>query len=177
MILPDRVRHPALVLGALLSGVCMPAAKAADAPAPPQPHLEFLFEEFVTLGTDIKVGVTSRGERNITPITGGTVHGPLLKGVVLGGGWDWQLLTSPCMTLEANYFIRTDDGVVINVINKGPWCTRNGVDDEVTVTSPTFEAPLGKYESLNYGAFVGTAQVVGTPEHPAVLIRFFRAAL
>lgn len=155
----------------------------ADAPPPktpvaiPTPRLEFVFEELVALGPDTHVGVTPRGDRNITPILGGTIRGPRLNGEVLPGGWDWQLLTTPCAALEANYFIRTDDGVVIHVLNRAPWCTHDGKDDGAMLTVPAFEAPRGRYEWLNYGAFVGTAEDASTPDHPAVRIRFFRAVL
>jgi len=152
------------------------AASAADTPARQVPHLEFVLEETVTLGTDIKVGTTPRGERNITPITGGSFTGPALRGKVLPGGWDWQVVGPKCLWLEANYFIQADDGAVINVINKGAWCSHDGKDDPITLTTPTFEAPAGKYDWMNYAAFVGTAEDISVPGKPAVRIRFYRAA-
>jgi Protein of unknown function (DUF3237) len=60
---------------------------------PDTPHLEFVFEEFVTLGASIHPGETPFGERNIVPITGGTFSGPNIRGKVLSGGWDWQLVS------------------------------------------------------------------------------------
>ncbi len=52
---------------------------------PDTPHLEFVFEEFVTLGASIHPGETPFGERNIVPITGGTFSGPNIRGKVLSG--------------------------------------------------------------------------------------------
>ncbi|MGA8871523.1 MAG: DUF3237 family protein, partial [Candidatus Acidiferrales bacterium] len=57
------------------------------------PHLEFVFEEFVTLGAGIHPGETPFGDRNIVPITGGVFSGPNIRGKVMPGGWDWQLVT------------------------------------------------------------------------------------
>src|SRR5277367_4895355 len=82
------------------------------------PHLEFVFEEFVTLGASIHPGETPFGERNIVPITGGTFSGPNIQGKVMSGGWDWQLATKTgCHSIQADYMIQTDDGAIINVIN------------------------------------------------------------
>jgi Protein of unknown function (DUF3237) len=52
------------------------------------PHLEFVFEEFVTLGAGIHPGETPFGDRNIVPITGGVFSGPNIRGKVMPGGWD-----------------------------------------------------------------------------------------
>src|SRR5690349_1453232 len=98
-------------------------AFAAPAAAQEAPSLEFVFEETVTLGEVTVPGATARGERIIIPITGGTFEGPEMKGIVLPGGWDWQLRRADgCTDVEADYFLRTDDGVVINVVNTGVIC-------------------------------------------------------
>ncbi len=174
------LRKSCVVLGAM--AITLPYSLEAiagqadvDGGARKVPRLEFLLEETVTLGADIKVGVTPRGTRNITPITGGSFVGPKLSGKILPGGWDWQVLGPKCLWLEANYFIQADDGTVINVLNKGSWCSHGGKDDPITLTTPTFEAPQGKYDWLNYGAYVGTAEDISVPGKPAVRIRFYRA--
>ena len=107
------------------------------------PHLEFVFEEFVTLGASIHPGETPFGERNIVPITGGTFSGPNIRGKVMSGGWDWQLATKTgCHSIQADYMIQADDGAIINVINKGTSCAGPGANVRL-FTTPTFEAPLG----------------------------------
>lgn len=175
----DRQRAVAAGVVLAVAGACATDARAdpavAQIHARQVPHLEFVLEETVTLGSDVKVGATPRGERNITPITGGTFVGPSLHGKVLPGGWDWQVVGSQCLWLEANYFIQVDDGAVINVLNKGTWCSHDGKDDAITLTTPTFEAPVGKHDWMNYGAFVGTAEDISVPGKPAVRIRFYRA--
>lgn len=137
------------------------------------PRLEFIFEEVVELGKAMHPGATPWGERNIVPITGGTFSGPDISGKILPGGWDWQLMTkSGCMRLNADYMIQTSDGVIINVLNKGTMCSKPG-QTGFSTTSPIFEAPLGRYEWLNDGAYVGTLEVISGK--PAVRIRFFKA--
>jgi len=140
------------------------------------PKLVFAFEENVTLAAEIGVGNTPLGTRNIVPITGGRFAGPGLSGTIIPGGWDWQLRRADgCLQIEANYMLRTDDGVVINVINKGVLCPP-GPDGKMAPvrTLPVFEAPLGKYEWLGKTAFVGTLEPVRGGPVPAVHIRFFK---
>ncbi len=113
------------------------------------PHLEFVFEEFVTLGAGIHPGETPFGERNMVPITGGTFSGPNIRGKVLSGGWDWQLATKTGRhSIQADYVSQTDDGAVINVVNKGTSCASPGATVRL-ITTPTFEAPLGPHAWLS----------------------------
>lgn len=146
------------------------AAAASNAPV-----LEYAFEETVLLGSDVPAGQTPLGTRNIVPITGGTFEGPGIKGTIVGGGWDWQLRRADgCLQIKADYMLRTDDGVVINVVNTGVSCRAKN-PAAVTRTQPVFEAPLGKYEWLGQTSFVGTLDPISMPDgQRAVRIRFFR---
>jgi len=148
-----------------------------NAPAHPEgPHMEFVYEETVSLGTTLHPGATPFGERNIVPITGGTFTGPRLKGKILPGGWDWQLSANACFLISANYMIQTDDGVIINVDNRGRVCSKPGAKPAPIFTTPVFEATLGAYDWLNGGAYVGTIEGTAVDGKPAVHIRFFRAS-
>jgi len=141
----------------------------------PAPHLVFVFEEYVTLGKSIHPGATPAGDRNIVPITGGVFYGPKIRGKVMPGGWDWQLVTKTgCHSLDANYMIQADDGEIINVINKGTLCTFPGAEKQL-FTTPTFEAPLGPHAWLNGGAYVGTLELAQFDGKPAVHIRYYQA--
>jgi hypothetical protein len=170
----------AIVLGGLLVSLqWMPvpaAAQTTPAAAPVSPALEFVFEEIVTIGAGVHVGSTPWGERNIVPITGGTFAGPHIKGKILPGGWDWQLATATkCLRIQADYMIQTEDGAIINVVNKGTLCT--GADGKASkgFTTPVFEAPIGPYDWLNGGAYVGTFEGMQVDGKPTVRIRFFKA--
>ena len=55
---------------------------------------ELLISENVTLGPSQSVGATKTGNRNIIPITGGTLNGKI-TGKVLPGGADYQNLANP----------------------------------------------------------------------------------
>ena len=143
---------------------------------PPAPRLEFAFEEVVTLGPATALGETPLGKRNILPITGGTFEGPGIKGTIVPGGWDWQLTRADGRTeIEADYMIRTDDGVVINVINVGVLCPPREGQPAAARTQPRFEAPIGKYDWLNRAAFIGTLDLASGASGPAVRIRFYKA--
>jgi hypothetical protein len=165
-----------LILSALI-GTSYPAGAQTPGAAADKlqtPHLEFVFEELVTLGPPEHPGKTPFGERNIVPITGGTVTGPNIKGKVMPGGWDWQLSTGGCTHLKADYMLKTDDGVIINVLNQATMCDEGSSPATLIMTAPVFEAPLGKYQWLNGGVYVGALQVTTFEGKQAVRIRIFR---
>ena len=93
------------------------------------PALSFLATLTVEVGEPIEIGATPEGHRRIIPITGGTVEGPELTGVVLPGGADYQLLRSPTVTeMDARYALRTTDGDGISVHNSA---IRSGSADDI----------------------------------------------
>lgn len=165
---------------AIALSVAVPAAvqaQAAPQPAATQPGLELLYRSVVRLGPAIQVGETARGMRRIIPIIGGTFEGPNMRGEILPMGWDWQLDRSDgCTEIVADYFLRTDDGVVINVVNSGALCRpgEDGVPRPVR-TSPVFEAPLGKYAYLGQAAAVGTLGFDPSVTEPHVVITIYRS--
>ena len=163
---------------AVIMALACTAATAQDRQVPPAPRLEFAFEELVTLGPAMAPGATALGRRNMIPITGGTFEGPGIKGTIVPGGWDWQLVRADgCVQIHADYMLKTDDGVIINVINDGALCMPEaGQPPKPGRTSPRFEAPLGKYAWLGQTAFVGTLEGAQGPNgEPAVRIRFYKA--
>jgi hypothetical protein len=130
-----------------------------------------LFDLVAELAPTIVLGPGPRGERRMVPILSGSFEGSRLKGTVLPGGVDWQIVRPDGVAeIEAHYSLQTDDGAVIRVINKG---YRHGPPDVMgrltegeTVASseyyfraaPAFEAPLGRYEWLNRSLFVSTGE-------------------
>lgn len=154
---------PALVGAA---GVVSPAAVAA--PAFEVPKAEFVYEALVTLGAVQEVGETPFGSRVRIPITGGTFQGPRIRGTILPSGEDWQLIRPDGFTVvEANYWLKAEDGAIIHIVNKGV------IGKEYARTTPWFEAPNGPHQWLNEAVFVGTlAPVAGRDD--AVTIRVFK---
>ncbi|HEX6891040.1 MAG TPA: DUF3237 domain-containing protein [Chryseolinea sp.] len=135
------------------------------------PRLEFFCELNVTLAPPIVVGETSHGTRRIINITGGQVTGPTIKGEILDGGADWQVLRKDGVTeLEAHYQFRTDDGAIVYIKNIGlrvatpDIAARLAKGENVDPgsyyfrTLPRFEAPAGKYEWINDTIFICTGE-------------------
>lgn len=115
------------------------------------PQLEFAMQLRVTIGEPYSCGETQHGERIVIPITGGTFEGPKLKGTIMNGGADYQLVNKTLnrTELEAIYCIKTDDGVNIHVRNRGI------IADGYFKCAPQFEAPAdSKYAWLNNAIFV-----------------------
>ncbi|MGA2894626.1 MAG: DUF3237 domain-containing protein [Xanthobacteraceae bacterium] len=84
--------------------------------APPQ--LDFVFAALVSVDAPVDVGDVGKGRRRMVAITGGEFSGPELRGQVLPGGADWQILRGDGVAeLEARYTLRTDDGALIAVRN------------------------------------------------------------
>ena len=88
---------------------------AADVP----PQLEFIFAAHVTVDPPLNLGDVGKGVRRIVPIMGGEFSGPQLRGQVMPGGADWQIVRDDGVAeLEARYTLRTDDGALIYVCNR-----------------------------------------------------------
>ena len=87
---------------------------------PSKPSLEFLFRVEARVAAPKSLGRTEAGERRIVDILGGTVEGPNLKGEVLPGGADWQIIRPDgSAVLDARYTIQAADGAFIYVRNYG----------------------------------------------------------
>jgi hypothetical protein len=79
-----------------------------------------IFTLISPLGEIQKLGNTPYGERRIIDINGGTIEGPKLKGKVLPGGADWQIVRADGVVhLTARYTIETNDGGLILVNAEG----------------------------------------------------------
>ena len=124
------------------------------------PEMEYVRQLNVTLGEAYTVGETPSGKRHVIPITGGTFEGPLLRGTIINGGADYQLISADGKrtTLEAIYSIKTDDGENIHVRNQGIIYSgkdASGKDSFYFKAAPKFEAPQeSKYNWLNNAIYV-----------------------
>lgn len=168
------------VLAALIFLLSFPAV-ARDMPQAPQ--LEFAFEVRVEVADPTVVGQLPTGMRRIIDITGGSFEGPQLKGKVLPGGADWQIIREGGFTdIDARYTLRTEDGDLIYVSNVGirhadPAVMKRLNAGETVDPSeiyfravPKFETAAPDLQWLMRSIFVATGE-----RYPnGVIIRFWR---
>ena len=136
------------------------------------PATELVWEALVEIAPAQNLGDSPLGRRRIVPITGGTFVGPRLRGKVLPGGADRQLVRKDGVTqLNALYEMQTDDGAVLTILNRVTVDEAQGrpryARSLVEVT-----APEGPHAWLNRSVFVGTLHSL-PPERKAVLIRVY----
>lgn len=146
-----------------------------------QPTLEFAFEVRVGIAPHLHVGRGSDEQLSFTPITGGTVAGPLLNGEVLPYGGDWAVGRSDTAQLEARYLLKADDGAVIDILNRGYYRASEEViarvdagenvpeDEYYFRCAPVFQTDAPQHRWLAEHQFVGLAR----DEDGQVCIRMF----
>ena len=155
------------------------AAEVPKAPAAPAPGLTWVFSIRAELAPPLEVGPVEGGQRRFIAITGGTVYGPKLNGVVLPGGGDWQsIMPGGLARIEARYFFKAADGTVIEVTNPGlrtasPEVTARLASGEAVDpslyyfrTTPSFRVPPGAHEWLGRKVFV--ARGIRRPDHVVI---------
>jgi Protein of unknown function (DUF3237) len=113
---------------ALLASAAGGAAAAEETPLPNGPlseipivlpRTEFVYEAVFDLEPVMMLGQGPLGERRIIPISGGVFAGPRIKGKVVPGGADRQLIRGDgAHMLNALYELQADDGAVITVNNR-----------------------------------------------------------
>lgn len=175
-------RRQALQAGlALLAAGSASQARAAEPVRTPTtdriplqlPRTEFVYEAICDLSPRVDLGMSPFGERRMVPILGGTFEGPGLRGTVLPGGADRQLVRRDgAVTLDAVYELKTDDGIVISVRNR---VLARALKDGGRYAFSTLDivAPEGKYGWLNDFVYVGTLNNL-RPQREAVVIRVYK---
>ncbi|WP_461642188.1 DUF3237 domain-containing protein [Labilibaculum euxinus] len=141
---------------------------------------EFMWDAKVKIGNMVVVGESKRGTRRMIPITGGSFKGPNIQGEVLPGGEDWQLVRPDGDTeLNARYLLKTNDGIIIQVINKAlmhvPAKDEEGsfyIKSIVDLEAPTDS----RYDYLNHAIFIGTLTMpkLNLGEEPYVIIGVYK---
>ena len=151
------------------------AGSALAADAPPTPTMTFAFEEVFSLTSPQVVGETPAGRRQNVQINGGTFSGPGFSGQVLPGGGDYQLIRPDgAVQIDAEYLLRTDDGVVVHGRHVGTILRPKAGQGGNLVTTQTFDAPSGKYGWLNDSVFVSRISPAGDRDHPGVRIAVWK---
>jgi Protein of unknown function (DUF3237) len=81
---------------------------------------EPIFRVYAELADILQFGPTPLGERRVINILSGRVEGPKLKGRILPGGADWQLIRADgAADIKARYTIEADGGGLILVNSEG----------------------------------------------------------
>lgn len=131
--------------------------------------LQHCFDATIDLAPAQDLGTTPAGHRRLIPIIGGHFAGPRLRGRVLPGGADWQVVHADgTALLEARYALETDDGALIQVRNVG---YRHGPPEVLEAlargedvppdayyfrTTPWLETGAAAYAWLNRTVFVAS---------------------
>ncbi|MBF2717735.1 DUF3237 domain-containing protein [Agrobacterium vitis] len=135
------------------------------------PQTEFVYEAIFTLQDMIEMGASPQGDRRIINITGGEFAGPRIKGKVMPGGADRQVLRKDGVRLlNALYELQADDGAIITVNNR-VLIDRQPDGTQYAFSHIDITAPDGPHDWLNRRVFVGTLHSL-RPK-PMVLIRVF----
>jgi uncharacterized protein DUF3237 len=135
------------------------------------------------VGPPMELGEVPKGRRRIIPILGGTFEGPNIRGKVLAGGADWQIVrTDGLAELDTRYALQTEQGSIIYVQNAGmrhapPDITKKLLAGEAVdpaqvyfKTVPAFETSAPELQWLTRAIFVGTGE-----RYPAeVVIRVWK---
>jgi hypothetical protein len=173
----------AVLCAVFLAMICPSEAAAQSSPRPPAPGLAFAFELRVTVGAPVMIGQVPRGQRRIVSILGGTFEGPNIKGKVVPGGADWQIIRPDGFSeLDTRYMLETDKGQLIYVQNAGIRHAEPAVMERLlkgeTVdpklvyfrTIPAFETSAPDLQWLTRSLFIGTGERYPTE----VVVRFWR---
>ena len=119
----------------------------------------------------MEFGQVAPGRRRVIPILGGTFEGPAVRGSVVPGGADWQIIRDDGLArLDARYTLQTDRGALVYIQNAGmrhapPHITAKLLADQPvdpsTVyfrTVPTFETSAPELQWLTRAIFIGVGE-------------------
>ncbi len=172
-----------LGMAGFVERVPSPQASSSRAAETAAPKLTLAFTINVQVGPPTELGQVPRGRRRIIPILGGTFEGPNIRGKVVPGGADWQIVRADGFAeLDTRYMLQTDAGQLIYIQNAGirhapPDITKKLLAGEPVdpsqvyfKTVPTFETSAPELQWLTRSIFIGTGE-----RHPAeVVIRVWK---
>jgi hypothetical protein len=172
-----------LMMGSVNNDMAAQTSNSNEA-GPPAPRLAFAFELRATVADPVVLGQVPHGLRRIVAITGGTVRGPLLSGVVVpNSGADWQMIQPDGFSeLDTRYTLRTDKDQLVYVQNVGirhappevmqKLNSGQVVDPKLVYfrTSAKFETAAPELQVLTRSIFIG----VGERAPNEVVVRFYR---
>lgn len=92
-------------------------------------RLEPLATFTVELDPILELGQSPWGRRRVINIVGGSFAGPRLRGEILPGGADWQVVHADGMaSIDTRYTLRTHDGAHLSITTTG---VRHGPPDVI----------------------------------------------
>ena len=161
---------PTLTL--LLLVVMALAMEQASTPASPSPpKLTYAMTLRVQVGNPTEFGQVPRARRRVIPILGGTFEGPNIRGKVLPGGADWQIVRADGLAeLDTRYTLQADNGSLIYIQNAGirhasPEITKKLLAGEPVdpaqvyfKTVPTFETSAAELQWLTRAIFIAVGE-------------------
>lgn len=132
-------------------------------PEPGEEAGETILNEGVGLGRSQAIRNAKNGNRNVIPITGGTLEG-VVSGKVLFGGADYQSPTTG-PAIDARYLWETTTGEIIIVRNAGPF----------NLLIPIFETSVdGGFAWLNSGKYMSSPPGGGKCSNPGLCIAMYK---
>ncbi len=175
-------RRDVLALGAAATVAPLSATAAVPPAVSPAPLLSHVFTVRATLLPAIEQGTIDGKRKRFIGITGGSISGPRLSGIVLSGGGDWQAIHDDGITeVYARYTLKAEDGTVIGVTNPGVRVATPDIIARIAAgedvdpslyyfrTTPSFDVAKGKHDWLRRKVFV--ARGIRRPDH--VVIEFY----
>ena len=137
----------AMPIVAVALGQAAPAVALERAAAP---GAAFAFAATFRFDAPHAIERTPAGRRLSHPIRGGEIIGSKLRGAILPAGEVTRMIRPDgCTAIGASYWLETDDGIVIHVVDQGI------VRPDYGRSAPRFDAPVGPHDWLNRTAFVG----------------------
>lgn len=128
--------------------------------------LEWVSRFEIELGPIVSLGQTPWGHRRIVAVLGGRFEGPELRGAIVPGGADWQVVHGDGMiSVDARYTLETHDGAAIYAISRG-----------VRFGPPDVLERLGQGELVDPAEYYFRASITletGAPEYVWVNRRLF----
>ena len=119
---------------------------------------EFVFEASIKRGDAMNVGPSKFGSRRVVDLLGGSFQGPNIRGEIPSGGTSVYVDRPDGATVvNAQYVLKTDDGVIIYTLNEGLIVPMGEGKPPYIRTTASFEAPIGKYDWLNKALYLGLA--------------------
>lgn len=107
------------------------------------PQFEFLMKIAADVGELQTMGGGPLGERRMVAITGGTFEGPSLRGEIVPGGTDWQIVRADgVLDIDARYALRTAQGALVRVVSQG---YRHGPAEVLAALGRGEDVPADRY--------------------------------